>query len=144
MTLLRESKSPEETLAIARKLAKSRPECPAYYLEGELGAGKTLFTKGLAAFYGIDAADVVSPTFALVNRYGGGSRVVYHIDLYRIEDERELIELGIEEMEDEGALLVVEWAEKLSRHRREDATIVRFEVAGESQRRLHIFEHDRT
>ena len=133
-----ESKSPEETLAIAEKLAVSQPDCPAYYLEGDLGAGKTLFAKGLAAFYGIDAADVVSPTFALVNRYGGGSRVVYHIDLYRIEDERELVELGIEEMESEGALLVVEWAEKLGRHRREDATVVRFEVTGERLRRLHI------
>ncbi len=138
MRLSRESASPEETLAIARKLAKSQPDCPAYYLEGDLGAGKTLFAKGLAAFYGIDAALVVSPTFALVNRYGGGSRVVYHIDLYRIEHERELIELGIEEMEDEGALLVVEWAEKLGRRRREDATTVRFEINGETQRRLHI------
>lgn len=136
--MVRESKGPEETLAIARKLAVRQPDCPAYYLEGELGAGKTLFTKGLAAFYGIDAADVVSPTFALVNRYGGGSRVVYHIDLYRIEDERELVELGLEEMESEGALLVVEWAEKLGRHRRSDATVVRFEVTGEGRRRLHI------
>lgn len=135
---MRESKSPEETLAIARKLAELQPDCPAYYLEGDLGAGKTLFAKGLAAFYGIDAADVVSPTFALVNRYGGGSRVVYHIDLYRIEDERELVELGIEEMESEGALLVVEWAEKLGRHQREDATVVRFEVTGEGRRRLEI------
>jgi len=135
---VRESKSPEETLAIAQKLAELQPDCPAYYLEGDLGAGKTLFAKGLAAFYGIDAADVVSPTFALVNRYGGGSRVVYHIDLYRIEDERELVELGIEEMESEGALLVVEWAEKLGRHRREDATVVRFEVTGEGRRRLEI------
>ena len=133
-----ESKSPEETLAIAQKLAVSQPDCPAYYLEGDLGAGKTLFTKGLARFYGIDPAYVVRPTFALVNRYGGGSRVVYHIDLYRIEDERELVELGIEEMESEGALLVVEWAEKLGRHRREDATVVRFEVTGECLRRLHI------
>jgi len=139
---VRESTSPEETLAIAQKLAELQPDCSAYYLEGDLGAGKTLFAKGLAAFYGIDAADVVSPTFALVNRYGGGSRVVYHIDLYRIEDERELVELGIEEMESEGALLVVEWAEKLGRHRREDATIVRFEISGESQRRLQILEPD--
>ncbi|GMR24365.1 MAG: tRNA (adenosine(37)-N6)-threonylcarbamoyltransferase complex ATPase subunit type 1 TsaE [Acidobacteriota bacterium] len=136
-----ESKSPEETLAIAQELAARQPDCPAYYLEGDLGAGKTLFTKGLAAFYGIDAADVVSPTFALVNRYGGGSRVVYHIDLYRIENERELIELGIEEMESEGALLVVEWAEKLGRHRREDATVVRFEVTSEGRRQLHINPH---
>lgn len=134
--MIRESRSPEETLAIARELAARQPHCPAYYLEGDLGAGKTLFTKGLAAHYGIDPAVVVSPTFALVNRYGGGSRVIYHIDLYRIEHERELIELGIEEMEDEGALLVVEWAEKLGPFRREDAIVVRFEVSGEHQRRI--------
>ena len=140
--MIRESGAPEQTLAIARELAKRKPHCPAYYLEGDLGAGKTMFTKGLAGFYGVDAAVVVSPTFALVNRYGGGSRVVYHIDLYRIEDERELIELGIEEMEDEGALLVIEWAEKLGRLRRSDATVVRFEVTGEDQRRISIDEDD--
>jgi len=140
--VVRESETPEETLAIARELAERQPDCPAYYLEGELGAGKTLFTKGLAAHYGIDPAVVVSPTFALVNRYGSGSRVVYHIDLYRIEDERELIELGIEEMEDEGALLVVEWAEKLGRLWRPDATVVRFEVTGVDQRRISIDEDD--
>lgn len=137
-----ESAGPEQTLAFAKELAERQPECPAYYLEGELGAGKTLFTKGLAEFYGIDASVVVSPTFALVNRYSGGSRVVYHLDLYRIEEERELVELGIEEMEDEGALLVVEWAEKLGRLRRSDATVVRFEVTGEDQRRISIDEVD--
>lgn len=136
--MIRESTSPIDTLAIARELAERRPACPAYYLEGDLGAGKTLFTKGLAEFYGIDPSVVVSPTFALVNRYSGGSRVVYHIDLYRIDEERELDELGLEEMEEEGALLVVEWAEKLARHRRDDATVVRFEVTGPRQRRIHI------
>jgi tRNA threonylcarbamoyladenosine biosynthesis protein TsaE len=143
--LILESGSAERTIAIARELAERQPDCPAYYLEGDLGAGKTLFTKGLAGFYGIDAGIVVSPTFALVNRYSpyrGGSRVIYHIDLYRIEDERELVELGIEEMEDEGALLVVEWAEKLGRLRRSDATLVRFEVTGEHQRRISIDEDD--
>ena len=135
-----ESRSPDDTLRIARKLAASHPHCPAYYLEGELGAGKTLFTKGLAAFYGIDPSLVVSPTFALVNRYGGGSRVLYHIDLYRIEDPRELEELGLEEMEEEGALLVVEWAEKLGRYRRGDATVVRFEIVDEDTRRVHIIK----
>ena len=132
------TKTPDETLAVAQALAKQQPDCPAYYLEGELGAGKTLFTKGLAAAYGIDAALVVSPTFALVNRYSGGSRDLYHLDLYRIEKERELDELGIEEMEEEGALVVVEWAEKLGRWRREDATIVHFNVLSETERRLRI------
>ena len=134
-----ESRSPDETLALARELAASEPACPAYYLEGELGAGKTLFTKGLAAFYEVDPSVVVSPTFALVNRYGGGSRTIYHIDLYRIENERQLVELGIEEMEEEeGALLVVEWAEKLGRYRRADATVVHFDVTSENERRIRI------
>ena len=136
--MIEESESQEETLEIARRIAAERPDCPAYYLEGDLGAGKTLFTKGLAAFYGIDPSIVVSPSFALVNRYSGGARVVYHIDLYRIDNERELDELGLYEMEEEGALLVVEWAEKLGRYRRVDATLVRFEILGATRRRLEI------
>lgn len=132
------TKTPNETLAVAKALAEQQPDCPAYYLEGELGAGKTLFTKGLAAAYGIDTTLVVSPTFALVNRYSGGSRGLYHLDLYRIEKERELDELGIEEMEEEGALVVVEWAEKLGRWRRADATVVHFDVLSESKRRLRV------
>ena len=132
------SKSPEETIAAGKSLAGANPDCPAYYLEGDLGAGKTLLTKGIASFYGIDPSLVVSPTFALVNRYGGGGRVVYHIDLYRIESERELDELGLDDMEEEGALLVVEWAEKLGRYRRRDATEVALDVIGELERRITI------
>ena len=132
------SKSPEETIAAGRSLADANPDCSAYYLQGDLAAGKTLLTKGIASFYGIDPSIVASPTFALVNRYRGGGRVVYHIDLYRIESERELDELGIEDMEEEGALLVIEWAEKLGRYRRRDATEVALEVIGEFERRITI------
>lgn len=134
------TRGPEETFALAEQLAARAPDRTAYYLEGDLGAGKTHFTKGLAHHYGIDPDVVVSPTFALVNRYSGGSRVLYHIDLYRIEAESELDELGLEEMEEEGALLVVEWAEKLGARRRDDATVIRFEVTGENTRRVHIEE----
>ncbi len=135
----KQSTRADETFGIARALAAEQPDCPAYYLRGELGAGKTLFAKGIADYYGIDPAQVVSPTFALVHRYGGGSRPIYHLDLYRIEDERELVELGIEEMEEEGALLVVEWAEKLGhRQRRSDATVVVLEHSGEGCRRILI------
>jgi tRNA threonylcarbamoyladenosine biosynthesis protein TsaE len=135
---LKTSASPEETIEIAARLASENPDCPAYYLEGDLGAGKTLFAKGIASFYGIDPDDVTSPTFAIVNRYGGGRRVLYHLDLYRIENEREIEELGIEEMEEEGAVLLVEWAEKMGRFRRSDATEVRLEVTGERERRVLI------
>jgi tRNA threonylcarbamoyladenosine biosynthesis protein TsaE len=135
-----ESASAEETNALAVKLASSNFSCSAYYLVGDLGAGKTVFAKGLASFFGIEPSTVTSPTFSLVNRYSGGKRLLYHVDLYRIENERELEELGLEELEEEGAVLVVEWAEKLGRHRSSDATEVSFEVEEESKRRITIRE----
>lgn len=133
-----ESDSPDQTYEIACELARKNPQAGSFYLHGELGAGKTLFAKGIAAFHGIDPCRVTSPTFALVQRHSGGKRVLYHIDLYRIEDERELSELGIEELEEEGAVVVVEWAEKLGRRQREDAIDVALEVVSENQRRIRI------
>ena len=125
-------RGPDETERLARKLAAIHHEAPAIYLLGELGAGKTTFTKGLAEFFGISPSHVVSPTFSLVNRYGDGRRVIYHLDLYRIDVAGELDELGIEEMEEEGALLVVEWPEKLGRYWRPDATLILLERVRES------------
>jgi tRNA threonylcarbamoyladenosine biosynthesis protein TsaE len=133
-----ETDSPEKTFAAAFELARRNPGASFFYLHGDLGAGKTLFTKGVASFHGIDPSRVTSPTFALVQRHSGGHRVLYHVDLYRIEDERELRELGIEEMEEEGAVLVVEWAEKLGLRLRRDAIDVALEVVGENQRRITI------
>ncbi len=135
---LEESDSPEKTFATAFELARRHPEVSLFYLHGDLGAGKTLFTKGIASFHGIDEGRITSPTFALVQRHSGGNRVLYHIDLYRIDDERELAELGIEEMEEEGAVLVVEWAEKLGRRLREDAIDVALEAVSENRRRITI------
>lgn len=131
------SRSPEETLDIAEGLAANE-DLRYFYLEGDLGAGKTLFAKGIARHYGVDPGVVVSPTFALVNRYGGGRRIVYHLDLYRIENERELEELGIEEMEEEDAVIVVEWAEKMGIYRRAEAVSVRLDVTGERERRITL------
>ena len=135
---IEDSDGPERTLAIAFDLAKKNPEASCFYLHGDLGAGKTLFTKGIASFHGIDPDRVTSPTLALVQRHSGGKRVLYHVDLYRIEDERYLAELWIEELENEGAVLVVEWAEKLGRRHRDDAIDVSLEVVSENQRRIAI------
>lgn len=135
---VQESDSPERTFTIAYELARLNPDASLFYLHGDLGAGKTLFAKGIASFHGVDEAEVTSPTFALVQRHSGGTRVLYHIDLYRIEDDRELAELGIEELEEEGAVVVVEWAEKLGGRAREDAIDVVLVVVGENQRRITI------
>ncbi len=107
------SQSEAETFEFARKLAQSL-DVPAHVLLfGELGAGKTTFTKGLAAGFGLDDVDEVSsPTFTLVNRYQG--RVpIYHIDLYRVAS-GDLYDLGLDEiLEDVSAVAVIEWADRL-------------------------------
>ena len=136
-----ESHSPGETQALGKALGKEYPGGRCFYLEGTLGAGKTLFAKGIASAYGIDPDRVVSPTFALVNRYSGDGQTVYHVDLYRIDKERELVELGLEELdEEENAVLIVEWPEKLGRYRRQDAISVRFEDLDADSRKIHILQ----
>ncbi len=144
---LHRSESPEQTVAIGKSLADLHPDGACFYLDGDLGAGKTLLAKGIASGYGVEPDRVVSPTFALVNRYSGGSHVVYHIDLYRIENERELYELGLEELEDEvegrRAAMVVEWPGKLNelgRGFRSAAVWIDLEVLDEQTREIRISE----
>ena len=132
------TRSSEETLEAGARLAARAPECRAFYLEGDLGAGKTVFAKGLVRHYGVDPKQVTSPTFALVSRYGEGTRPVYHLDLYRIENAAELAELGIEDMEEEAAVVIVEWPERLSGYRRTDAIRVRLRREGDGARRIEI------
>lgn len=132
------SRSPRDTLEAGAGLAARRPDCRAFYLEGDLGAGKTVFAKGVARHYGVDPDQVTSPTFALVARHGAGVRPVYHLDLYRIERPEELAELGIEEMEEEDAIVIVEWPERLGRYRRRDAIRVRLRQASGGARHIEI------
>lgn len=132
------SRSPEETMAAAARLAAEIPDCPAFYLEGDLGAGKTVFAQGLARHYGVDPGRVSSPTFALVQPHSDGSRPLFHLDLYRIERPEELDELGIEEMEEQAGVLIVEWAEKLGRYRRPEATRVLLSRRPDGGREIRI------
>ena len=94
------SNSEQETYSFAKKLAESLPTPAHVLLYGELGAGKTVFAKGLADGFGVNEADeVTSPTFTLINQYSGRVRI-YHIDLYRIETGA-LDGLGLEEIFDD-------------------------------------------
>lgn len=111
------TRSSEETILLGRELARmlapSRGHCRMLILRGDLGAGKTTLVKGIAA--GLDAADpedVTSPTFTLIHEYEGAEVRLYHLDLYRLETERELLTLGLEELEAPGSLILVEWGEK--------------------------------
>ena len=107
------SRTEAETLAFARRLAESLTPPALILLEGELGAGKTTFTKGLAAGFGVqDLSEVSSPTFTLVNRYRGDV-VIYHVDLYRV-DSGDLYDLGLEDiMAETDSVTIIEWADRL-------------------------------
>jgi len=104
--------SPEETLALARRIGEQLKGGEIFLLRGDLGAGKTVFAKGLASGLGIDPADVTSPTFTLINTHEGRLRF-FHVDLYRL-DAGAHQGLGLEEIfDDYNAVTVIEWAERL-------------------------------
>jgi tRNA threonylcarbamoyladenosine biosynthesis protein TsaE len=102
----------EETIALGEEIGLRLPRPSVVLLIGELGAGKTTIAKGIVKGLGAgDPDDVASPTFTLIHEYGEGSKV-YHIDLYRLETAREARALGLDDMIDSGAVLLVEWGER--------------------------------
>jgi len=137
--------SPEETIALGRKLAAELSPPLLVILRGDLGAGKTTLVKGIAE--GFDAAqseDVTSPTFTLVHEYRGPRVNLYHIDLYRIETERELESLALDDLAAPDSILLIEWGEKFPRLLRERNVEIAFERVGETGRRIHLHWADQT
>jgi tRNA threonylcarbamoyladenosine biosynthesis protein TsaE len=108
-------------------------------LSGELGAGKTVFVRGLARGVGADAQEVASPTFVLLTSYPG-RLTLYHADLYRLAGNGDDLELGLEELPGSRGVLAVEWAERLSPGTWDAARAVRvtLEHAGDDARRIRI------
>jgi len=109
-------------------------------LTGSLGAGKTVFVRGMARGLGLDPDEVHSPSFTMVSEYGpapSGRRLV-HVDLYRIGDPRETEELGLAEQLDDDRVMAVEWGEKLPDRLRRGAIVVTIEDAGGDRRRVSI------
>ncbi len=102
------TKSLEETYALATEIASRLEGGEALLLNGTLGAGKTTFTKGLGLALGVTKT-IVSPTFTIIKEYKGAKFNLYHIDMYRIEDEDEIYELGIEELYTDDSITVIEW-----------------------------------
>ena len=107
--LVYETHSEEETLIIGKKIGETAKEGQIYCLNGDLGVGKTVFTKGFALGLDIDE-HITSPTFTIVNEYEGRLNF-YHFDVYRIEDPEELYEIGYEEYFFGNGVCLVEWAE---------------------------------
>ncbi|PYR87275.1 MAG: tRNA (adenosine(37)-N6)-threonylcarbamoyltransferase complex ATPase subunit type 1 TsaE [Acidobacteria bacterium] len=132
------SQSEQQTYAVAKELAH-KTKIPAHILlYGDLGAGKTVFAKGLADGFGVtDVDDVSSPTFTLINQYIGQVRI-YHIDLYRIETGA-LDGLGLEEIfEDHNAAVIVEWADRMGRFETPGAVRVFLSYVNDHTRKIDI------
>lgn len=131
--------SPEETIALGRELASLLTPPKLVLLRGDLGAGKTTLVKGIAqAFEAASEDDVTSPTFTLIHEYRGPSATLYHIDLYRVDTQRELETLGLDDLMGENSILLIEWGEKFPRFQRERDVEIAIERNGENQRKLVV------
>lgn len=105
------SHSPAETFALGEKLASSLRAGDVLALDGDLGAGKTHFIKGIAAGLG-HTGDVTSPTFTLVHEYTGGRLPLYHFDFYRLETDDDALRIGLDDYLASGGIVAIEWAGK--------------------------------
>jgi tRNA threonylcarbamoyladenosine biosynthesis protein TsaE len=131
--------SAEETIAFGRTLVELLAPPKLVLLRGDLGAGKTTLVKGIAAaFEAAEEEDVTSPTFTLVHEYRGPRANLYHIDLYRIDTQRELETLGLDDLRTENSILLIEWGEKFPRFVRERDVEIALERGGEFGRRIQI------
>ena len=127
--------SEQETAEVAAALARRLPPGTVVLLYGELGAGKTAFVRGFVDGVGIAPDEVSSPTFTLIQEYGGDGRV-YHVDLYRLGPD-EVEDLGLEELPGRGGLVCIEWADRLPRPT-VGAVSVRITDRGDDARELAI------
>jgi len=128
--------SESETVNEGEKLGRTLKPGAVVALHGELGAGKTAFTRGIAIGLGIDA-NVSSPTFTIVNEYPGNPPL-FHFDMYRLEDENELFDIGWDDYHDRGGVCVVEWSEKVPGAFHPGTVIVKIENLGNDMRCIEI------
>jgi tRNA threonylcarbamoyladenosine biosynthesis protein TsaE len=139
------TRSAEETIALGRELAPELAPPKLVLLRGELGAGKTTLVKGIAEGFGAASQeDVTSPTFTLIHEYRGPKVNVFHIDLYRIDTQRELETLGLEDLYGDNNVLLIEWGEKFPQFVRERDVEIALEGIAEQERRIRVIGDTKT
>ena len=128
--------SEEETIALGERLANTLPRKGVVLLIGNLGAGKTTLAKGIVRGRGAAREEEVSsPTFTLIHEYGAG---VYHIDLYRLDEPRQVATLGLDELFDRDALVLIEWGERFPHLMPAERTEIRIRNAGGDAREIEV------
>jgi len=125
------------TARLGAALAEVLPDGTTVALCGTLGAGKTRLVQAVAEAAGVDRRDVLSPTFVLVKEYRG-RRTICHIDAFRIKDEDEFLELGPDEYFESGAVVLVEWADRVESCLPPQRVEIRIEITGDRSRRFTI------
>ena len=128
--------SPEETEALGEKLSKILTSGTILAYRGDLGAGKTAFTRGLARGLGC-REQVTSPTYTIVNEYLGGRLPLFHFDMYRLRCADDLFDIGWDDYLERGGICAVEWSENVE-EAMEDPVIVNIEKIGENSRKITI------
>jgi tRNA threonylcarbamoyladenosine biosynthesis protein TsaE len=132
-----ESKSVKETIQLGRNFAEKLSIGDIVCLEGDLGAGKTHFVKGVASYFGIDQEKVNSPTFTLINEYSG-EIPLYHFDCYRLNSIQEALEIGVEEYLYGAGVSIIEWPSKIQELIPEEAIQIEIKHKGNSERSILI------
>ena len=131
--------SAEETTELGRSLAADLKPDSIVLLRGDLGAGKTTMVKGIAeGFQAAKADDVTSPTFTLIHEYRGPEATLYHIDLYRIDTQRELDTLALDDLMTPKSILLIEWGEKFARFAQERDVEIAIEHTGGDDRVITV------
>lgn len=134
-----QSQSEEDTIRIAAETARSAKGGDVYTLNGTLGAGKSVFARAFIQTLMGEDIDVPSPTFTLVQTYEAENAVIWHFDLYRLQDPDEVFEIGWEEAQS-GGIMLVEWAEKAGHYLPHRHRTIEIDVTGDTTRTIAV--HD--
>lgn len=132
--------SEDETIALGERLSGELPRRGVVLLIGNLGAGKTTLAKGIVRGRGAaQAEEVSSPTFTLIHEYGADG-TVYHIDLYRLDEPRQVATLGLDDLFDRDALVLIEWGERFPQLLPAARTEIRIRTSGDDTREIEVTE----
>ncbi len=129
------SNSEFETIELAQNIESEKFENMVICLDGELGSGKTVFTKGIASALGIEE-NITSPTFTIIKEYPDGEMPLYHMDVYRLDGNADGV--GIEEYYNKGGIVVIEWAKTIKDILPEERLEIKFKVIDENRRSITI------
>jgi len=136
------SNSPEETVALGKRIANFLIGGSVVALEGRLGSGKTCLTKGIALGLGI-TENITSPTYTIINEYqinNGSSRcpTLFHIDAYRLNCDKDFEDIGGDEIINSGGISIIEWSERITKSLPENSIIVSIEITSSLSRTIKI------